>query len=190
MLQNQSNAVNSRKLYYDRYTESGTEISTSYPPDDKSFLYYFTPPGKPRIASELRLRVTSNGVPTSFESGSDLLKPNGQPWSRPLCVLPKSYKPLYEKLREDRLVPDDLDANLSTFISGFPRHYNQCQLLYTLSDTFIVDFSCSDQFLFVITEKGMESIQFTTPFFERRGGLRTLPYTGAFTNHHLSILLD
>jgi hypothetical protein len=98
-----------------------------------------TLPEKPRIAAELRLRVTSSGDPTSFESGSDLLKLNGQPWSRPLCVLSKYYKPLYEKLREDRLVPDDFDTILSTLTSGFPR-YNRSQLLYTLNDTFIVGF--------------------------------------------------
>ena len=69
---------------------------------------------KPRIAGELRLRVTSSDDPASFENGSGLLRIDGQPWSRPLCVLPKQYLSLYEKLREDRLVPDDLDAVLST----------------------------------------------------------------------------
>jgi hypothetical protein len=95
--------------------ESGTITHPHYPPDTKSFLYYFTPPEKPRIAAELRLRVTSTGEPTSFETGSDLLLRNGQPWSRPLCVLSKYNKPLYEKLREDGFIPDDLDAILSTF---------------------------------------------------------------------------
>jgi hypothetical protein len=198
MLQNQSVAVECLDLRYDiddytRNTESGTktQISASYPIDNKFFLYYFTPPGKPRIAAELRLRVTSSGAPTSFESGSDLLLLNGHPWSRPLCVLPKYYKPLYEKLREDRLVPDDLDAILSTssFTSSRPI-YQQSQFLYTLNDTFIVDFSCSHPSFHIITEQGVETIRFTTPFFERPGGQRTLPYTGAFTNHHLSILLD
>jgi hypothetical protein len=185
MLQNQSNAVKSLRLYYNE----SDSVTSTYPPDTKSFLYYFTPPGKPRIAAELRLRITSSGVPTSFEGGSDLLKPNGQPWSRPLCVLSKYYKPLYEKLREDRLVPDDLDAILSTFTSK-RFLYNTSHLLYTLNDTFIIDFN-SDQFFSVITEQGMELIQFNkTPFLEIRGGLETIPYTGAFTNHKLSIFLD
>jgi hypothetical protein len=76
----------------------------------EAFLYYFTSPEKPRIAGELRFRVTSSDDPASFESGSDLLKSNGQPWSRPLFVVSRLYIPLYEKLREERLVPDDLDA--------------------------------------------------------------------------------
>jgi hypothetical protein len=192
MLQNQSSAVKSLQLNYEPYWESlaGTEIYLPYPPDTKSFLYYYTPPEKPRIAAELRLRVTLNDEPASFESGSDLLKSDGRPWSRPLWVLSKYYKPLYEKLREDRLVPDDLDAVLSTFTSKFPRYYNQSQLLYTLNDTFIVDFSLSYHSFFVITEQGMEMLRFSKPFFERHGGVQINPYTGAFPNHHLSILLD
>jgi hypothetical protein len=188
MLQNQSNVVKSQRLHYAKEIE----ICLPYPPDTKSFLYYYTPPEKPRIAAELRLRATSGGDPTSFESGSDLLKPNGQPWSRPLCVLSRRYKLLYKKLREDRLVPDDLDAILSTFTSKFPR-YKRSQILYTLNDTFIVDFSCAKVNFFVITEQGMESLRFDTPFSEHRGGLgikRIKPYTGAFTNSHLLILLD
>jgi hypothetical protein len=106
--------------------------------------------------------------------------------SRPLYVFPNYYKPLYEKLREYRLVPDDLDASLSTFTPRVPS-YNRSQLLYTLNDTFqvIVDFNCS-QYLSVITEQGMKSIRFDTPFVECRGGLRTLPYTGALSLDTLS----
>jgi hypothetical protein len=121
-LHNQSSPVSALRLYYDksdRNYEPGTTIYSTYPPDTKSFLYYFMPPDKPCIAAELRLRVTSSKDPASFESGSDLLKSNGQPWSRPLWILPRYYNRLYEKLREDRLVPDDLDAVLSTFTSNF-----------------------------------------------------------------------
>ena len=48
--------------------------------------FYTTPcqKKKPRIAEELRLRVTSSDDPASFDSGSDLLRTDGLPWSRPL----------------------------------------------------------------------------------------------------------
>jgi hypothetical protein len=118
MLHNHSSPVLAPRLFYDMTwldNESGSRIYPLYPTDTKAFLYYFTSPNKPHIAGELRLRVAPSNDFSSFESGSDLLKPNGQPWSRPLYVLPKHYIPLYEKLREDRLVPDDLDAVLSTF---------------------------------------------------------------------------
>ena len=162
-------------------------MTWSYPPDTKAFLYYFTSPEKPRIAGELRLRVTSSDDPASFESGSDLLLTNGQPWLRPLFSLPRYYSPLYELVREDRLVPDDLDAVLSTlFPSGFPR-YRRRQILYALNDTFIVDFSSAVTYFTVITERGVEWITLFA-FYESREMCGSTPYTGAYTNHHLSIL--
>ena len=106
-------------------------------------------PEKPRIAGELRLRRVAlsdndgdddDDEPATFESGSDLLLTNGQPWSRPLYVLSKSYSPLYEKLRKEGLVPDDLDMALSTLPSKM-LSYRRSNLLYSLNDAFIVDFS-------------------------------------------------
>jgi hypothetical protein len=124
------------------------------------------------------LRVTSSDDPASFESGSDLLKLNGQPWSRPLFVVSRFYTPLYEKLREEQLVPDDLDSVLSTFPHRRTR-YGRGQFLYTLNDTFIVNFGAQKGILYVFTEKGMEVPEFAGPFYEERGGSRFTPYTGA-----------
>jgi hypothetical protein len=158
-----------------------------YPPDTNAFLYYAVSPEKPRIAGELRLRVTSSDDPASFESGSDLLRRDGRPWSRPLYTLTKTFFPLYEKLREDRLVPDDLDAVLSTLPSKFISHHRS-QVLYTLNDTFIVKFSGCRSTLSVITEQGVESLTFDRVFSESRVstvGKHIKPYTGAYKNYHL-----
>jgi hypothetical protein len=184
MLHNQSRPVKSLPFLYHRNSDSGTRTRFPYPPDTKCFLYYFTLPEKPRISAELRLRVTTRDDPASFESGSDLLHSDGRPWSRPLCVLPRYYNPLYKKLREDRLVPDDLDAILSTSTSKVPK-YRRSQLLYTLNDTFIVNFSYINLRFLVITEQGLEILVFRGPFFERRGGCITVPYTGAYSRYSL-----
>jgi hypothetical protein len=186
---NYPSPVISPRLVYDTKRESGKQIYISYPPDTKAFLYYFTSPEKPRIAGELRFRIASSDDLASFESGSDLMKTNGQPWSRPLFVVSKSHILLYEKLREELLVPDELDAILSTFPHK-TFQYRRSQFLYTLNDTFIVDFSSRVENLSVITEKGIVTLPFTGPFFELHEGRRSIPYTGAYTNHHLSILLD
>ena len=154
-----------------------------YPEDTKVFLYYFTSPERPRIAGELRLRISSSDNPASFENGSDLLLSNGQPWFRPLDIVSKWYTPLYEKLREERLVPDDLDSVLSTFPRIHPR-YRQNQYLYTLNDPFIVDFGYLRRGLTIFTEQGMEKIRLPGPFSEYEDGCRKLPYRGAYTNHH------
>jgi hypothetical protein len=169
----------SQRLVYDVV---GTELDLChfFPPDTKAFLYYFTPPEKPRIAGELRFRVTFSDDPASFESGSDLLALNGQPWSRPLYTLPKSYTYLYKKLREDRFVPDDLDAVLSTF-PPIPHRYRRHHLLYTLNDTFIIDFSIAKRYYFcVVTEQGVELLRLFRPFLEDHPEGR-VPYTGAYT---------
>ena len=158
------------------------------PPNTKAFLYYFTSSEKPRIAGELRLRVAPSDDPASFESGSDLLLTNGQPWARPLYVLSRCYVPLYEKLREEQLVSDDLDRVLSTLPSGNLR-YRLSHLLYTINDTFIIDFSSIASSFFVITEQGVERLQFRSHFLDGREMVNGTPYTGAYTSHHLSMLL-
>ena len=174
-----------RRLLYDSADKlNGREWS--FPPDTKAFLYYFTPPDKPRIAGELRVRVVPSDDPSSFESGSDLLRVNGQTWSRPLHVLSKYYIPLYEKLREENLIPDDLYAALSAFPPRLPTgRYYTGQNLYTINDTFIIDLSIRGLSLSVITEQGMEALELYGLFTEWRVSL--LPYTGEYTNHLLSI---
>ena len=107
-------------------TVTSSRKRQSIPPDTKAFLYYFTSHQRPRIVGELRLQVVPSDDPASFESGSNLLRFNGQIWSRSLYVLSKNYIPLYEKLKEE-LVPGDLNAALSTFPQGVPRF----PLLYT-----------------------------------------------------------
>ena len=147
------------------------------PPDTKAFLYYFTSWDRPRIAGELRIRIVPSDDPATFESGSDFLRSNGRPWLRSLYVLSKRYIPLYEKLREEGFVPDDLDEILSTFPPGVPRS----QPLYTLDDIFIIDFSIRTKAFTIITEQSVETLPFDDLFYDSR--FKGLPYTGAYTNH-------
>ena len=173
--------------YYHRRNYKQKMLMVPYPPDTRAFLYYSTSPEKPRIAGELRLRVTSSSDPASFESGSDLLQPDGQPWSRQLYSLSKYYLPMYERLREDGFIPDDLHSALATLPS---KRYKICRskVLYTLNDPFIVDFSCSGIFLTLITEQGVDSLIIPKIFSVRHENRDPRPYTGAYTSHHLSIL--
>ena len=148
-----------------------------YPPDTAAFLYYFSSPERPRIAGELRLRLAASDDHPSFERGSDLLKPNGRPWSRSLYTVSKYYIPLYEKLKEDGFVSDDLDAVLSTF----PRRVCKTRKIYALNDIFLVDFSDEHVCLTVITEQGIEKVLLYGPCLEQ-GLIRRTTYTGAYTN--------
>ena len=149
-----------------------------FPPHTKGFLYYSTSPEKPRIAGEIRLRVISSNDSASFESGSDLVRTDGQLWSRPLYSLSKHYIPLYEKLKEDRLLPGDLVTTLSTF--PFKRCFiHRSQLHYTLNDTFTVDFSKRQSSFIVITEQGVESLNLALFVDPRMQHAKRRPYTGA-----------
>ena len=154
-----------------------------YPPDTNAFLYYSMSPERPRIAGELRLRVTSSSDPASFESGSDLLRPDGQPWSRSLYHLSRYYAPLYEKLREDLLIPDDLHTVLATLPSRRYR-FSRSHILYTLNDTFIVHFSSARMLFILITEQGVEELRLVA-FSDWRENRDPRPYTGAYTSHIL-----
>ena len=102
---------------------------------------------------------------------------NGQPWSRPLHVLPKRYTLVYEKLREERLIPDDLHAALSAIPKTLALN-SRTQFLYTLHDTFIIDFSKYAHSLYVITEKGMGTLPCSALFSDKRAMYSREPYQG------------
>jgi hypothetical protein len=106
------------------------------------------------------------------------LRPDGLPWSRPLYALSKFYPHIYERLREDQLVPDDLDRVLATFPKSRIR-YSHSQILYTLNDTVIVDFSVNIPRFIAITEQGMDHLLSSRVFFDYRNLYKVLPYTGA-----------
>ena len=134
-------------------------------------------PEKPRIAGELRLRVTSSDDPASFESGSDLLRPNGQLWSRPLLRVSKYYPSLYEKLREEGIIPDDLDTVLAAFPSKIPAN---SRLFHTLNDTFLYDFGSKKFHFLAVTEQAAERVSlFDIMSDTRRHMQHSRPYTGA-----------
>jgi hypothetical protein len=118
-LHNQSSPVKIPRMQYDQTLLISSKVLKSrkrlpFPPDTNAFLYYFMPPEKTRIAGELRLRLTQVMILRLSRVGRTSWESNGQAWSRPLPYLPKYFPPLYEKLREEGFVPDDLDRVLST----------------------------------------------------------------------------
>jgi len=72
---------------------------------------------------------------------------------------------------------------LDTILSTFPPKnviYSRSQLLYTLNDTFIIDFNKAGQYFSVITEKGVETLAFRSQFLDHRESREGAPYTGAY----------
>ena len=92
-------------------------------------------------------RVTSGNDPSLFESGSDLLRPDGHPRSRPLYFL--------FILCMKNLGKIDLLRTTDRILAAFRSRrcvYRPSHALYTLNVTFIVDFSRSTTIFFVIPE--------------------------------------
>ena len=89
----------------------------------------------------------------------------------------KILDPSVWKLREDGLVPDDLDAVLSTF----PPEVSRAQNFYSLNDTFIIDFSHIRLTFCIITEQVVGRLRFYGLVVEQRGTQTRRPaYTGAY----------
>ena len=132
-------------------------------------------PEKPRIAGELPFRVTSGNDPSLFESGSDLLRPDGHPCSRPLYFL--------YILCMKNLGKIDLLRTMVRILVAFPSrrcvYRPTSHALYTLNVTFIVDFSRSTTIFFVIAEQGVNRLPFDKLFLDWRLKWDARPYTGA-----------
>jgi hypothetical protein len=175
----QSSPVKASGIYYDALSK----VRSRFPAHTKAFLYYSAPAERPRMAGELRLRLASDDNFASFESGSDLLQRNGRPWSLPLYCVSKysSYRLLYEKLREERLVPDDLDAALSTLPAKMCT-YSLGHVLFTLNDPFILNLNAQSVTLLIITGQGVEKVR----FYSRIEG----PYTGGYLSKCLNSYSD
>ena len=159
-----------------------------WPDNSKGFLYYHAPPNRPRIAGEVRLRLTPANDPSTFEQGSDLCfidttNPNddstlSQPWRRPLYSLATNLatRPLYEKLIEDGFIPPDLDKAIQS-LPKLRFMYSRCQFVHSINDTFILDLSSDWITIASISESGILPIQLLRQFRDFR--INQNPYTGS-----------
>ena len=158
--------------------KSGENTRDPWPSNAKGFLYYFCPSGAPPIASEVRLRLTPVNDPKAFEQGEDLHLSNGQPWRRPIYSIATNsvLGPLYDKLRQEGLVSSKLDKALKA-LPKLTFMYSRCQIIHTLTDTFILDLSSDWHTLVAISEKGIAPIHILRQFRDFR--LDVTPYKGA-----------
>ena len=116
----------------------------------------------------------------SSENGSDLLQSNGQTWLRPLCFVSKyrfPRSPLW-KIKGIAACFRCMDAVLSTFFFSNPPDIAELKFFYiNLWMEFKHHYGASHGV-------HLNSLYNFPKLFPRLN-----PYTGAYTNHHLSILL-
>jgi hypothetical protein len=107
-----------------------------WPDHSKGFLYYHTPPNRPRIAGEVRFRLTPTNDPSTFEQGTDLCFDDTaydntftQTWKRPLYSLATntSTRPLYDKLIEEGIIPPELDKSIQS-LPKLTFMYSRCRM--------------------------------------------------------------
>lgn len=167
----------------------GSAKREPWPSNSKGFFYYSTPPHRPRISGELRLRLTPTSDPSTFPQGTDLclskhLNQNDNdapatvtPWRRPLYSIATSstLRPLYDKLRAEGLV----SPTLASALRALPRltiMYSRCQLVHALQDTFALDLSSDWITLVAMSEHGLASVHLLRHFRDMRA--HVCPYTG------------
>ena len=97
--------------------------------------------------------------------------------SRPLIRISKHYPSLYENLREDGMISNNLDTVLAAFPSKIPAN---SRLFHTLNDTFLYDFGSKKFHFLAVTEQGAERVSLFDIMSDARDHMRnSRPYTGA-----------
>ncbi|PBK60987.1 hypothetical protein ARMSODRAFT_1026066 [Armillaria solidipes] len=116
-------SLGNRFQYAQPSSSTGGRINIAYPNKTAGFYYYWTHPDLPATAGQLRFRITPTNDPSLFESGSDLLKPNGIPWLVSVGKLLNLPNTSYlHKLLKDGLVSKDMIS------SKYLRTYQKLQL--------------------------------------------------------------
>ncbi|KAJ7130706.1 hypothetical protein C8R46DRAFT_1329646 [Mycena filopes] len=114
-----------------------------FPPQSAGFLYFHRNPDAAPLEGALRFRLTKNAspLPSSFETGQDLLLPTGLPWQ---LILPKLLQRPFTTIVEQLLAEKLLTATqISRCRSIFDTRRNvpPAFLLFRLRQEFPVDFS-------------------------------------------------
>ncbi|KAJ7130712.1 hypothetical protein C8R46DRAFT_1236152 [Mycena filopes] len=114
-----------------------------FPPQSAGFLYFHRDPDAAPLEAALRFRLTKNAspLPSSFETGQDLLLPTGVPWQ---LILPKllqrPFPMIVEQLLAEELITTTQISRCRS-IFGSRRNMTPAFLLFRLGQEFPVDFS-------------------------------------------------
>ncbi|KAF9031316.1 hypothetical protein BJ165DRAFT_1599301 [Panaeolus papilionaceus] len=138
-----------------------------FPSGTRGFLYYHSPSDRPRIAGQLRFRVTPSDDPASFSHGHDLTfsrtSPRSPtPWNIYCFNIPnnKAYASLHSHLVNEGLVEGSLVAAIRK-MRPIQKLDNGTKFLFTLSDPFEIDYAKSPIIkLRAVTEYGQGNITY------------------------------
>ena len=156
----------------------------------KAFLYYYTSPEKtPASLGNYAFELHQVMILRLSKVESDLCEQTVCRGRVHFILFQNPITSLYEKLRLDQLIPDDLDGALATIPKNLIQ-YSRNNVLYTLNDTFTSMSLTLRRISSPLPDQGVESLRLIRLFFRCSSNVyECRPYTGADTNHHLLILL-
>ncbi|KAJ7446324.1 hypothetical protein FB451DRAFT_1291876 [Mycena latifolia] len=148
-----------------------------FPDHARGFLYYRADPAGEPLAGGIRLRVTPDAEPSSFDRGEDLLAPSGFPWQ---IILPQvacrtSYAWIREQLLYENLATQEHFLRCQTMFGGTGSTYPQ-HLLFRVDSPFLVNFS-STIYLTVVGPTALHPLDLT--HLVRVSGKNFFPWTGS-----------
>ena len=132
-----------------------------FPPDTKGFLYFHK--SDDPLFGSLRFRVVADSDPALFENGTDLFQESrGRPWEVPLLYLKHQprFASVYETLRLEGLVPDDVDVRASAMgelIEEVQRRHVK-QVLPSITSEFYMDVRKDTLNLLVGVDEGVRRL--------------------------------
>ncbi len=148
-----------------------------FPEGTHGFFYYFSPDWAPRLAGQLRFRITSSPDPASFSSGTDLQR-NGVPWSKSLASMSRwndGFDMLQHSLSRDNLVSEDT-LSLCRRVASLPRR-NPPRILYAFGQPFYMKFGSKSAMHVIDTSNDTEDFIFVIWALPRRNNQRVYPST-------------
>ncbi|KAG6873065.1 hypothetical protein C0995_003371 [Termitomyces sp. Mi166 len=146
-----------------------------FPPSTQGFLYMYTDPRLPILASQIRFRITPSNDPAQFASGTDLVDPHGEPWT--LSALDLAYYARFEHLKQ-QLLHDGYTEYIDALSKLPKRGPHLRRSLYYLEQPFVIDMSDADCTLAFISSTQIVSGRMYNIFVDL--GLNSCPYTGLY----------
>ncbi|KAJ7221832.1 hypothetical protein B0H12DRAFT_1151639, partial [Mycena haematopus] len=158
------------------YCNTHHRFTAPFPPRCAGFLYYHTPANPLPLEGSIRLRVTLNNAPSSFDSGQDLLLPSGAPWQTilPQIARRKQDATLSRQLIQEKLVTEEQLSRARRLFNGVDRISPQL-ILFRMGQEFPVDFGSSLQ-LTVVGKRLLHKLLLPDLFSV---GEQMFPWTGS-----------
>ncbi|KIM71680.1 hypothetical protein PILCRDRAFT_820866 [Piloderma croceum F 1598] len=160
-----------------------------FPEGTRGFLYYCQPnPGAPLVAGQIRFRLTPGNDPASFIQGSDLLMPNGLPWSIPLLMIAgekikdqgDSATGIWQQLVDDGLVtPTLLETWGATMKASKLAPIPSSRIIHSFGQLFHVDFDLNCFYFFLLTMNQLRRQRYYGLFTEYEDHPIIRPYLGS-----------